>query len=86
MFDVVLSPEALDFYTNADAPLAGKLNRCFAQLKQNPRSHSNSKRLKGRLAGLWRYRVGDWRVVYRIDDEQDRVVILAIAHRREAYQ
>jgi mRNA-degrading endonuclease RelE of RelBE toxin-antitoxin system len=36
------------------------------------------------LAGRLRYRVGDWRVIYRIEDH--RVVILSIAHRREVYE
>ena len=35
---------------------------------------------------LWRYRVGDWRIVVRIEDEVLRVLVLRIAHRREAYR
>ena len=41
-------------------------------LKTDPRSHPNIKQLKGDLAGYYRYRVGDYRVVYDIDDEQKR--------------
>ena len=43
------------------------------------------KQLKGDLTGYYRYRVGDYRVVYCIDDEQKRVVVTVIAHRREVY-
>ena len=35
---------------------------------------------------LWRYRVGDWRIVARIEDEVLRVLVLRIAHRREVYR
>ena len=35
---------------------------------------------------LWRYRVGDWRIVVRIEDEVMRVLVLRIAHRREVYR
>ena len=35
---------------------------------------------------LWRYRVGDWRIVVRIEDEFLRVLVLRIAHRREVYR
>lgn len=35
---------------------------------------------------LWRYRVGDWRIVVRIEDEVLRVLVLRIAHRREVYR
>jgi mRNA interferase RelE/StbE len=86
MFEVILSPEALAFYTDADRILAGKLARCFAQLESEPRRHANVKRLKGELAGLSRYRVGDWRVVYRMVESERCVFVLLIAHRRDVYE
>jgi mRNA interferase RelE/StbE len=42
--------------------------------------------LTGKFAGLSRYRLGDWRVIYRIDDENGRVAVLSIANRREVYE
>jgi mRNA interferase RelE/StbE len=79
MFEVVLSPEARLFYEHADQPLARKLARCFAQLERDPRRHNNIKRLSGELTGRFRYRIGDWRVLYRIDDRAARVYVLLIA-------
>ena len=35
---------------------------------------------------LWRYRVGDWRIVARIEDEVLRVLVLRIAHHRAVYR
>lgn len=86
MFEVILSPEAQAFYAAADKPLARKLARCFEQLEQEPRRHNNIKRLKGKFAGLSRFRVGDWRVIYRIEDARTRVFVLSIANRREIYE
>ena len=86
MFEVILSPEAMDFFAAAEKPLARKLFRCFNQLEHEPRRHNNIKRLSGVLAGLVRYRVGDWRVIYRIDDSANRVLVLSIANRREVYE
>ena len=86
MFEVVLSPEVAAFYAEADLPLARKLARCFAQLESEPRRHNNIKRLTGEFAGLLRYRVGDWRVIYRIDAPMQRVVVLSVGHRREIYE
>ena len=86
MFEVLLSPEADEFFATAQRPLARKLARCFAQLEREPRRHSNIRRLKGDMAGLLRYRVGDWRVVYRVDDTENQVNVLVIAHRREIYE
>lgn len=41
--------------------------------------------LKENLGGLWRYRVGDYRVVCEIQEQRVVVLVLAIAHRREVY-
>jgi mRNA interferase RelE/StbE len=43
------------------------------------------KKLKG-YQDQWRVRVGDWRVVYIIDDAAKLVSITRIAHRREVYE
>jgi mRNA interferase RelE/StbE len=85
MFEVILSPEAQTFFASADKPLAKKLSRCFSELERDPRRHNNIKRLTGKYLGLSRYRVGDWRVIYRIDDSTNRVLVLSVANRREAY-
>ncbi|WP_448573903.1 type II toxin-antitoxin system RelE family toxin [Trichothermofontia sp.] len=45
---------------------------------------SGCKKLKGREG--WRIRVGDYRVVYDIDDEAQTVLIVHIGHRRDVYR
>jgi mRNA interferase RelE/StbE len=42
--------------------------------------------LRHDFVGLWRYRVGDWRVVCRIEDASKTILILKIGHRREVYR
>lgn len=86
MYKVVLSPEAATFYEGAGGPLARSLARCFTQLEIDPRRHNNIKRLSGELAGKSRFRVGDWRVIFRVDNQHLTVFVLAIAHRREVYE
>lgn len=86
MFEVILSPEAQALYAGSDRPLARKLARCFTQLERDPRRHNNIRRLSGQWAGFLRYRVGDWRVIYRIDAEENRVLVLVVAHRSEVYE
>ena len=85
LYAVVVSSQAGEFFESASVALQRKLDRCFEMLKINPRSHSNIKPLKGELAGYYRYRVGDYRVVYSIDDEQKQVFVLIIKHRGEVY-
>jgi mRNA interferase RelE/StbE len=86
MFEVVLSPSSSAFYAAADLPLALKLARCFRRLETEPRQGNNVKRLKGEWSGYLRYRVGDWRVIYRVEDASNRVNVFVIAHRREVYE
>lgn len=86
MYEIRLSAKAQRFYDKADKPLVSKLNRCFDQLAQNPHHHPNIKRLRGELSGCFRYRVGDWRVVYEVKEEQIIVIIVMIAHRRNVYR
>jgi mRNA interferase RelE/StbE len=86
MYEVVLSAEAQKIYASADPALAKKIARCFEQLEQSPRYHPNIKPLKGELAGYYRYRIGDYRVIYQVDDETNQVLVNTIVHRREAYE
>lgn len=39
--------------------------------------------LAGELGGLWRWRIGDYRVVARIEDERVTILVVRVAHRRE---
>jgi len=52
-------------------------------LGQNPRPPGCLK-LTGRDG--WRIRVGDYRVIYEIDDEQETVTVLHVGHRRDVYR
>ena len=44
------------------------------------------KALQHELQGLWRYRIGDYRVICRIQDERITVLVLAVGHRRHIYR
>lgn len=50
----------------------------------DPRSLGKS--LSGSLAGLWRYRVGDYRVIARIEDDRMVVLVVRIGPRKEVYR
>ena len=36
--------------------------------------------------GVWRIRIGDWRVGYQVDDSANEVLVIRIAHRSEFYE
>jgi mRNA interferase RelE/StbE len=86
MYEVSLADEALRIYRKIHQPLLQKVNRCLDSLALNPYSHPNIKRLTGRLRGRFRYRIGDWRIVYRVEEHSKCVTILLISHRSSAYK
>ena len=63
--------------------LLSRVVRKIQTLSENPRP-AGCKKLKG-YKDLWRIRVGDWRMVYIIDDAVRVVSVTRIAHRREVY-
>jgi mRNA interferase RelE/StbE len=67
-----------------DDTLFARIDRKILVLADNPRP-AGGKKLKG-YKNLWRIRVGDWRVLYIIDDEAKQVHITRVAHRREVYE
>jgi mRNA interferase RelE/StbE len=60
------------------------LSERVAHLK-DPRSLGEA--LKGsKLGEFWKYRVGDYRVIVRIEDEKLIVLVVRIGHRRDVYE
>lgn len=50
----------------------------------NPRDRG--KALTGEWAGHWRYRIGDYRIIARIEDGRMVILVVALGHRREVYR
>jgi mRNA interferase RelE/StbE len=50
----------------------------------NPRQWG--KPLRGEKRGLWRYRVGDYRLICDIQEKRITVLVLAVGHRKDVYR
>jgi mRNA interferase RelE/StbE len=55
----------------------------FASCLGDPRCFGKS--LKSSFCGLWRYRIGDYRAVCRIEDQILVVLVVRVAHRNKVY-
>lgn len=86
MYKVSLSESAYDFFISSDKNLSQKLDRCFVYLKSSPYRSNNIKRLTGKWLGYFRYRIGDYRVIYKVDEKNKSVVVRLIEHRSEVYK
>ncbi len=51
--------------------------------KKNPREKGRA--LTGNLSGRWRYRIGDYRLICQIKDEELIILALTVGHRKEIY-
>ena len=45
----------------------------------------NGKALKGNYNDIWRYRVGDYRILAKIDDHRVIITVVEIGHRKDIY-
>ena len=51
---------------------------------ENPRIHG--KALSANRIGQWRYRVGDYRIIAKIEDDKLIILVIAIGHRKDIYK
>lgn len=67
--------------------IVGKLEAIvYPQLKQQPYFGKNIKKLKGYAPETWRYRIGDYRFFYEVDDKKKVVFMIAAALRARSYR
>lgn len=79
-----IKPSARKELENLSDSLIARLAPKIAGLAADPRP-SGCRKLRG-YKDLWRIRVGDYRVVYIIDDDRKMVSVTRIAHRRDVYE
>ena len=60
-----------------------KVINILLSLKENPFPR-NSKKLRGREG--YRIRVGDYRILYLIDESEKNIEVVSVAHRKEVYR
>ncbi len=60
--------------------------RIYPELKKNPFYGKHIRKLKGEFEGIYRYRIGDYRVFYTIDKEKIIVFMTNIIHRKDSYK
>jgi mRNA interferase RelE/StbE len=61
-----------------------KIDEAILSLKKQPFPHPQSKKLKGQ--DRYRLRIGNYRVIYMVDEKEKTVVIYRVRHRREVYR
>jgi mRNA interferase RelE/StbE len=68
--------------TKKDKPLAERLARAILKLEENPYL---GKPLSYDLSGLRSLRVGKYRILYEIDENERKIILRAVSHRKKSY-
>ena len=82
---VVFTSQAEENLAKLDKQIAQRILKKIRWLVENvgtltPEPHT------GQFQGVYKLRVGDYRVLYTLEDEQNLIVIRLIKHRREVYK
>ena len=80
-------PEAAKELKKLDRAVTARIIKTLEQriaVLDDPRMLGSA--LVGEHAGYWRWRIGDYRVVARIEDERVLILVARVAHQREVYR
>lgn len=83
---IEVSERAVRALRKLDRQAARRIRDELAEIAELEDPRGRGKALVGNLAGLWRYRVGDYRIICDIEDDALVVLVVDVAHRREVYR
>jgi len=81
-YEVLLASAAVRDWKRLPPQVKPRLREALGSLAEDPRARSE--KLAG--AASYRHRVGDYRIVFRVDERAREVLVTRIKHRREAYR
>lgn len=85
MYNVQLLDEAVDELARLDKPIARRITRKIKWLAENI-ENIQPDGLMGELAGLYKLRVGSYRIIYEILESENLIIVHAIGHRSKIYK
>ncbi len=85
MFTVVFTPQAESNLTQLDRTIAQRVLRKIRWLAENF-DDVTPEPLTGQWQGMYKLRVGDYRVLYTINQPEEQITVHLVRHRREVYK
>lgn len=84
-YSVELTKSAVKEFKKLQKPIKEKVVEAFQFLSQNPYSELlRVKKLKG-ADSLYRIHIGDYRVVYEVNNNKLKILVIKIGHRKDVY-
>lgn len=81
-YRVLYTQEAADRISKLDKAVKERIRKAILRLSEHPEL---GKHLTGLLSDRWSYRVGDWRILYKIRKSELIVLVLTVGHRSRVY-
>lgn len=86
MYEIEFLPSAKKELKKLDFVVQKQIKEKIVMLASDPdKLKNNIKALKGEYSGKFRLRMGSYRIVFRILDEQVVIIVIRIGHRKEVY-
>jgi len=83
MYKINLTPTATQSFNDLHPEVRNQLKIALKALKQNPYS---GKQLREELILFHSFKIKRYRIIYRVDDISQIVIIVALGHRRDIYE
>jgi mRNA interferase RelE/StbE len=83
-YKIIVQPRARKAYLALQGSARKRVGAAIDALASEPRPHG-AKALTS-MAGVLRVRVGDYRIMYEVQDDRLVVLVIAVGHRREIYR
>ena len=83
MYKILFSKESEDYFNKLDNSIKKRVGKKIEMLKENP--HIGIP-LTANLAGFWKLRIGDYRIIYQIKDAELLIFVIKIGHRKNIYK
>lgn len=85
MYEMVVAPHAVRDLKRLPSDVLRRVDRAILELRSDPRMRG-SKHLRDYKHADYRIRVGDYRILFDIDDARRVIVILRVGHRKDIYR
>ena len=85
-YKISIADSAEDDFSRLDKTVQQRIFKYLKKIEEREDPRTLGEQLQENLSMYWKYRVGDYRLVAEIQDDQFIVLMLVIAHRREVYK
>ncbi len=85
-YKIDFTPKAAVQFSKLDNSVKKRVKTVLERIQELQQPRFSGKALQGPLAGLWRYRAGDYRIIAKIDDGKLIVLVIDVDHRSSIYK